>query len=80
MHEWDTYCNVPTNVLLNNMTHLDYYRRKFADRGSQVVIEVGRSNLDLAKYPNNSFDLIYIDADHSYEAVEQDANLAKAKR
>ncbi len=63
------------------MTHLDYYRRKLADRGAQVVIEVGRSNLNLAKYPDNSFDLIYIyiDADHSYESVKEDANLAKAK-
>ena len=79
MHEWDTYCNVPTNVLLNNMTHLDYYRRKFADRGSQVVTEVGKSNFNLAKYPDKSFDLIYIDADPSYEGVKQDADLAKAK-
>ena len=79
MHEWDTYLNVPTNMLLNNMTHLDYYRQKFADRGAQVVIEVGRSNLNLAKYPDKSFDLIYIDADHSYESVKQDANWAKAK-
>ena len=79
MHEWDTYCNVRTNILFNNMTHLDYYRRKFADRGSQVVIEVGKSNLTLAKYPDKSFDLIYVDADHSYEGVKQDVNVAKAK-
>jgi hypothetical protein len=79
MHEWDTYCNVPTHILLNNMTPLDYYRRKFADRGSQVVIEVGRSNLNLATYPDKSFDLIYIDADYSYEGVKEDANLAKIK-
>lgn len=80
MHEWDTYCNVPTNILFNNMTHLDYYRRKFADRGSQVVTEVGKSNFNLAKYPDKSFDLIYIDSDpSSYEGVKQDADLAKMK-
>jgi len=79
MHEWDTFYGVRTNILLDNMTHLDYYRRKFADRGAQVVIEVGRSNLSLAKYPDKSFDLIYIDADHSYESVKQDANVAKVK-
>jgi Methyltransferase domain len=79
MHEWRTYCNVSTNILFNNMTHLDYYRRKFADRGSQVVIEVGRSNLNLVKYPDKTFDLIYVNGDPSYEGVRQDANLAKAK-
>ncbi|MGC1888220.1 MAG: class I SAM-dependent methyltransferase [Stellaceae bacterium] len=79
MHQWDTFYGVPTNILLNNMTHLDYYRQKLANRGAQVVIEVGKSNLNLAKYPDKSFDLIYIDADHSYESVKEDGNLAKAK-
>ena len=79
LHEWDTFLRIPTKILFNNMTHLDYYKQKFADRGAQVVIEVGRSNLNLAKYPDKSFDLIYVDADHSYESVKQDADLAKAK-
>ena len=79
MHEWGTYLGEPTNALLNDMTHLDYYSRKFADRGAQVVIEVGRSNLNLSRYPDRSFDLIYIDADHSYDGVTKDANAAKAK-
>jgi Methyltransferase domain len=79
LHEWDTFLHIPTKILFNNMTHLDYYKQKFADRGAQVVIEVGRSNLNLAKYPDKSFDLIYVDADHSYESVKQDADLAKAK-
>jgi hypothetical protein len=34
---------------------------------------------NLAKYPDKSFNLIYIDADHSYEAVKRDTNVAKAK-
>lgn len=63
----------------DNMTQLDYYKRRFADRGAQVAIEVGMSHITLAKYPDKSFDLIYIDADHSYEAVRQDASIAKIK-
>jgi len=49
---------VPTNIPLNNMTHLDYYGQKFADRCAQLVIEVGRSNLNFTKYPDKLFDLI----------------------
>jgi hypothetical protein len=63
----------------DNMTRLDYYKRKFSDRGAQVVIEHGMSHLNLAKYPDKSFDLIYVDADHSYEAVKRDADIAKKK-
>jgi hypothetical protein len=51
--------------IFGNMTQLEHYRQKFADRGSQVVIEVGMSQQNLAKYPDKSFDLIYIDGDHS---------------
>jgi predicted O-methyltransferase YrrM len=65
--------------MFGNMTQLEHYRRKFADRGPQVVIEVGMSQQNLAKYPNKSFDLIYIDGDHSYAGVKQDTNLAKTK-
>lgn len=79
MHEWATFLGIPTKVLLRNMTHLDFYKQKFADRGAQMVIEVGRSQFNLAKYPDNSFDIIYVDADHSYESVKQDAYLAKEK-
>ena len=85
MHEWDRVGGGPwrgigkPNVLLENMTHLDYYKRRFADRGAQVVIEVGMSSVNLKKYPDKTFDLIYIDGDHSYEGVKQDANVAKAK-
>jgi hypothetical protein len=84
MHEWDrvgggAWRGSKTNVLLENMTQLDYYKRRFSDRGAQVVIEVGMSSVNLKKYPDKTFDLIYIDGDHSYEGVKQDANVAKAK-
>jgi len=85
MHEsrsWITGANgerVSTKVLLNNMTHLNYYKSKFGDRGDQVSTEIGMSHVNLAKYPDKFFDVIYIDADHTYEGVKQDADVAKAK-
>jgi predicted O-methyltransferase YrrM len=78
MHKYTTSWAGRTNMF-GGMTQLEHYRRKFADRGSQVIIEVGMSQRNLAKYPDNSFDLIYIDGDHSYAGVRQDTNLAKIK-
>ena len=76
MHEFITNFAGRTDIF-GNMTQLEHYRRKFADRGTQVMIEVGMSQLNLAKYPDKSFDLIYIDGDHSYASVKGDANLAR---
>jgi hypothetical protein len=78
LHEFTTSWAGRTDMF-GNMTQLEHYRRKFADRGPQVVIEVGMSQQNLAKYPDKSFDLIYIDGAHSYAGVKEDANLAKAK-
>ena len=79
MHEWGEAWGVPTAKLLNNMTHLEFYKRRFADRSAEVVIEVGMSHLTVVKYPDKSFDLIYIDGDHRFEAVKKDAVVAKNK-
>src|ERR1700730_19299876 len=50
MHEWGgAWQGESMNNVFNNMTHLDYYKRKFANQGAQVVIEVGMSHLTLAK-------------------------------
>jgi hypothetical protein len=57
----------------------DFYRRRFAARGDQVTMEVGPSDVTLARYPDQSFDLIYIDAGHDYASVELDAALGMQK-
>src|ERR1700738_813492 len=55
LHEFTTSWAGRTDMF-GNMTQLEHYRRKFADRGPQVVIEVGMSQQNLAKYPDKSFD------------------------
>ena len=39
----------------------------------------GRSHIVLAGFPDEYFDWIYIDADHSYDSVTRDATAAAAK-
>jgi len=56
--------------------HLENYQRRFADCGHRVLTEVGLSQVTLAKYPDDTFDMIYIDARHDFASVEQDAILA----
>ena len=79
MHEQPLAWGIPTEVLFNGMTHLDFYKNRFADRGDQVVIETGLSYTGLARYPDKYFGLIYIDAGHDYENVKRDTELAKVK-
>jgi hypothetical protein len=43
------------------------------------VIEIGDSAETLPRYEANYFDMIYIDANHFYDAVKVDAELAKVK-
>lgn len=68
-----------STALLRGMSHLDFYKERMARRGDQVTIEVGLSEKTLARYPDESFDMIYIDASHDYDSVWKDAELAARK-
>ena len=45
----------------------------------QVVLHQGKSNSVLKQFPDHCFDFVYIDADHSYQAVRKDIEVAKHK-
>jgi hypothetical protein len=64
---------------LNNMTHLEFYKQRFCDRGAQVKTEAGPSHLQLATYKDKYFDFIYIDGDHSYDGAKKDLEIANLK-
>jgi predicted O-methyltransferase YrrM len=46
---------------------------------SRVAMHEGLSHERLAQFPDDHFDWIYIDGDHSYEGASSDARVAAAK-
>ena len=79
MHEAGTLWGKDTRQLLQGLKHLEFYQHRFRSRGDQVVTEPGVSYLTLAKYPDRTFDMIYVDAGHNYASVKRDAELALGK-
>jgi hypothetical protein len=62
--------------LFDGLTHRQFYERQIAPFGEVVTIVEGSSQETLRGYADGSFDLVYVDGDHRYEAVKADAELA----
>ena len=57
----------------------DEYRNLSNLAQQNIVLEKGDSSLLLSNYPNEYFDMIYLDGDHSYEGVRKDLEQAILK-
>lgn len=78
LHKLDYLWGRPTYEIFNGRTHRQQYEDRFSGH-PEVIIAEGPSRETLAQYPDQYFDLLYVDADHSYEAVRRDADLAARK-
>lgn len=77
MHEAASHWGTPSSVLFNGMSHKDFFLDRF--KGEQVVALAGPSSQTLHQIDDNSLDLIYVDAEHTYEPVKADAETSLRK-
>jgi len=70
-HEKERVWSRSPRERFGDLTHEQYYRRRFQDRiqTGQVEVLAGDSAKMLANVPSASVDTIYVDAAHSYKAV-----------
>ncbi len=81
LHELPELWGQPREAVFGDGTHLDLYRAHFAGpiaAGKMQVLQ-GDSADCLAQLDDASLDIVYIDADHRYEAVRRDLALARRK-
>ena len=65
--------------LLGGKTHRQYVYDKLNGSVKELILEEGRSQDNLKNYGNESFDVLYVDGDHTYAPVKEDAEIAVEK-
>jgi len=68
-----------TREMLCGNSHQEFYTNRISGLGARVIVEKGLGHVTLSSYADETFDLLYLDADHSYNGVRQDADMAKRK-
>jgi len=81
LHEDEAVWDRPSAEVFGGLSHRSYYERRFDTliSAGRVRVFEGDGAEQISLQPNFSYDVIYIDADHSYEAVSRDADAAERK-
>ena len=74
LHQIPVIWNRQSSELLNNMEHQEFYEDKFSNQIAAGILRTfkGDSSTELAKRDPETYDVIYIDGDHSYDGVKKD--------
>ena len=79
LHLQETLWGMKTTDALRGLAHADFYKQEMAATRANVVVHEGPSDVTLPRLADRSFDLIYIDAEHTYNGVKRDADIAVEK-
>lgn len=79
MEKYPIHWGVPQEVIFHGKTHYDFYHDRFASLGDRITVMKGSSTDTAPTLPDESLDMIYIDANHEYEAVSQEAAISARK-
>jgi hypothetical protein len=58
----------PSKEVFGDLTHREYYEKRFSKCSVPVIIEEGDGSTSLLKYPDRYFDMIYVDAANDYRS------------
>lgn len=81
LHEEDRFWGKTSAEWFSGRTHREHYEHRFraAIEAGIMHTHEGDSSLLLAGMPDASYDMIYIDGDHSYQGALRDAEVAARK-
>lgn len=77
MHEMEAHWGTPSSVLFKGMTHEGFFRDRF--KADPVRVLAGPSSQTLNQIEDDSLDLIYVDAEHTYQPVKNDGQTSLRK-
>jgi hypothetical protein len=81
LHEVKSFWGRLPADYFGGLSHRAHYERRFADEiaAGKLRIHEGDSSFEMGKQPVSTYDVIYVDGDHTYDGVMRDAAVSARK-
>jgi len=79
LHTQQTIWGRPAADVFGKRTHRAFYEDMFSKYRTILRVQEGQSHECLATWPDAEFDILYIDAGHTYEDIKRDAAMGSPK-